>query len=510
MQNKKIQQNSIALMLVIIFSKLAGMTRDVVLANYYGTSNISDAYLIAASVPTLLFYFIGHSLATSYLPVYNQVKSEQGLTEAQKFSNNILTISLLICAVLVLCIGFFPTALVRLFATGFDSETTHITSTLIRISATSLFFMTIVSIFTGFLHSKAMFLAPAAVSIPRNFAIVVSVVIAYYTNFKVLGAGLLLAYIFEFLFLLPFVKKQGYKYRITLDYKSPYVKQTLNMVLPILFSVAVSQINKVIDRSIASTVIEGGISALSYASIINSAVSEIIVTGILSILFASCSKWVAEGKHQKVKEELSNTINNIIFFLTPAMVGVILLAAPIVQTIFSRGKFDETSLRLTAISLCGYTVGMLPMAIRDTLVKVFYAYKDTKTTTIVSTISIVINIVLNLILYRFWGVFGLALATSISITVNAITLYIILKRKISDFGFKSSINVFLKSIFSSALMGIVVVYLMKIFSARIANSFLGLIISVFCGVLCYMLISLCVKNKPIMDVIKKIKKQKTI
>ena len=80
------------LMGVIVVSKLVGMLRDVVLANYFGTSNVSDAYLIAASVPTLIFYFIGHSISTAYIPMYNKVKAEKGEKSAQKYSNNLLNL----------------------------------------------------------------------------------------------------------------------------------------------------------------------------------------------------------------------------------------------------------------------------------------------------------------------------------------------------------------------------------------------------------------------------------
>jgi putative peptidoglycan lipid II flippase len=65
------------------------------------------------------------------------------------------------------------------------------------------------------------------------------------------------------------------------------MKDTMSMVVPIIIGIGVSQINKIIDRSVASTVIVGGVSALSYASIINTAIQEILVTSIITMLFAS-------------------------------------------------------------------------------------------------------------------------------------------------------------------------------------------------------------------------------
>ena len=96
----------------------------------------------------------------------------------------------------------------------------------------------------------------------------------------------------------------------------------------------------------ASILIIGGVSALSYASIINNAVQEVLVTGIITILFASCSELVAQGKHLEVKKKLSNTIDTMICLLIPASIGVIFLAEPIVKVILGRGNFDGNSIAL--------------------------------------------------------------------------------------------------------------------------------------------------------------------
>ena len=95
MKLAKIKQSVPMLMSVIIIAKLVGMLREVVLANYFGTSNISDAYLIASTVPTLLFYFIGHSISTAYIPIYNKAKNDGGERRGIKYTNHIVNISMI-------------------------------------------------------------------------------------------------------------------------------------------------------------------------------------------------------------------------------------------------------------------------------------------------------------------------------------------------------------------------------------------------------------------------------
>ncbi len=498
------KKNSVPfLMIVIVVSKLIGMLRDVVLANYFGTSNVSDAYLIAASVPTLIFYFIGHSISTAYIPMYNKVKAEKDEKSAQKFSNNLLNLGLLISTVIVVFLVLVPQVAVKLFATGFDAETAEIASSLIRISSPSIYLMTIVSIFTGFLQANKSFLAPAAVSVPRNFAIVISIVAAASFGTNYLGVGLLVAYIFEFLFLVPFVLKKHYRYSPKISFRDENLKQTAYIILPILLGMCVSQINKIIDKSLASTVVEGGISALSYASIINSAVQEVLVTGIITVLFASCAELVAQEKHKEVKAKLSTTINALLYLLLPASVGVIILAEPVVKVILCRGSFDERSIALTSGALCAYTVGLCFLAVRDTLVKVFYAYKDTKTTTITSTLAIVLKIVISFPLAKAWGINGLAIATSISAIFNSIILYILLRKKIGDFGTKRLFNVGVKSIISAAAMAGTILVAREPLQLLISNELISLLFLVGLGAFVYFVMGLILRVEPIMTVIKR-------
>lgn len=453
MKRSKMRSNGISLMAVILISKVIGMARDVVLANYFGTTRISDAFLIALTIPTTLFAVIGHGLSTAYIPMYNKVRVEDGEQKAMGFSNNLLNISLLLCGIIAAVLVVFPKPVVRIFAAGFDEATANIAIRLIRISAASIFLMCIVNICGGYLQANKNFLAPAAISLPRNFAIVVSIVLAASLGTDLLAWGLLAAYVLEFLFLLPFLLRKGYRFQPGINLKDENLKETLYVVAPIVVGVCVGQVNKIVDRSMASTIIEGGISALTYASIINNAIQEVLVTGIITILFASCAELVARQEYGKVKAKLSGTIQIMLFLILPACIGVMVLAEPIVKLVLCRGEFDDRSLKMTVASLRCYTVGLLFLAVRDTLVKVFYAFKETKITTKVSITAILLNIVLNIALGKWIGLNGLALATSFSAVFSCVTLFVLLRKRIGDFGSSEIVQVFVKSLAGSLVIG---------------------------------------------------------
>jgi putative peptidoglycan lipid II flippase len=266
----------------------------------------------------------------------------------------------------------------------------------------------------------------------------------------------------------------------------------------------VSQINKIIDRSLASMVCEGGISALSYASIINNAVQEILVTGIITVLFSNCAAWVAKGEYDQVKAKLSNVLNVLIMVLLPATFGVIILSKPIVTLMLARGEFDSASIAMTSGALCFYTSGLLFLAVRDTLVKVFYAYKNTRTTTVVSIIAICVNIVFNFLLHSLIGLNGLALATAISAVFNAITLYILLRKQIGDFGLRVSIRTVAKSLLACVIMtALVLVVKSQIMDWPVL---LGLLLCVCVGIVSYFFIALLLRIDPLILILKKMKR----
>ena len=485
---------------IAIISKVVGIFREVVLANYFGTSNISDAYLIASSVPTLLFYFIGHSISTAYIPMYNKARLGGGERCGLLYTNRIINIALAISSLIVFLLFACPEVAVKIFALGFDDETTAITVRLIRINASSMFFMILISVLSGYLQANKNFVVPALMGLPRNGIIVISIIVAASFGLEYLGWGLVVSYIAELLLLLPFSFKKGYKYIPTMKISDSYVRDTGYVIIPILIGMCVSQINKIIDRSLASMVCEGGVSALTYASVINNAVQEVLVTGIITVLFSNCAAWVAKGEHDKVTVKLADVLNVFIMVLLPAAVGVIILSEPIVVLLLARGEFNSESVAMTAGALCFYTSGLFFLAVRDTLVKVFYAYQKTKTTTVVAIIAIGINIVLNLILYHFIGLNGLALATVISAVFNCLTLYILLRQQIGDFGLRLSAITAFKSLLSCVVMAIIVMVVkMKI---TLGAVWLDLALCTFVGMLSYFFVALLLRVEPLISILQ--------
>ena len=204
---KQICRSSTVLMILAVVVKVFGMLREVVLAGCFGTSYISDAYLIAASVPVLLFAFIGQALSTVFLPMYNKEKVNNGKEAADRYANNLLCISMLLATVLVIALVMFPGFFVKVFAIGFEQQASALAQKFIRSSAASLYFMVIISVWSGYLQTHENYVIPAAIAFPRNIIIIISVIAAASIDISLLGYGMLAAYVGEFLFLLPAIMR---------------------------------------------------------------------------------------------------------------------------------------------------------------------------------------------------------------------------------------------------------------------------------------------------------------
>ena len=197
---------------------------------------------------------------------------------------------------------------------------------------------------------------------------------------------------------------------------------------PIILGSSVAQMNVLVDRTLASQIVEGGISALNYGNNINLIALGIIVASISSVLFPRISKMAVENNIKEMKKYLSETITTINILVLPITVGYMIFAEPIVQLLFGRGEFSSQAVSLTSSALFFYSIGLVAKSQRDILSNVFYSLQDTKTPMLNASIALIINIVLNIVLSKYLGISGLALASSISLIFCSFLLFVSLRK----------------------------------------------------------------------------------
>lgn len=507
----KVAKATIGLMIATILAKVLGFGRELVLASSYGASMYSDAYLTAMNIPLVIFTIIGTTLGTVLIPMYFEVNSELGEKKALNFTNNIFNIVIVICILLAILGLIFTEPLVKIFAMGFEGQTLKIAIDFTRITIIGIVFTGLSYVMTSYLQINNNFTVPGLVSVPKNVIIITSIMLSVMYNPYIMIWGTLLGIATEFLFQLPFAIKSGYKYQPYINVKDKYIKKMLWLIGPVLIGVAVNQINTMVDRTLASTLVEGSISALNYANKLNGFVMALFITSVGAVIYPMLSKLSSEENKEKFTSSVVKSINSVILLVIPISIGAIVLATPIVKFLFQRGEFDARATNMTTIALIMYSIGMVAFGLRDILGKVFYALQDTKTPMINGVIAMSMNIVLNIILVRDLELAGLALATSISAIVCIFLLFGGLKKKIGYFGQDKIIKTTIKSIVSAIVMGIVTYFAYNIISKSLGLVFIkeaiSLIVSVGIGAITYGILVAVLKVEEINIIIDMVKKK---
>ncbi len=243
---------------------------------------------------------------------------------------------------------------------------------------------------------------------------------------------------------------------MSISLKDENIRQILYLVVPVFLGSYVNQINTVVNRTLASTLESGSITALDYANKLNVFAVGVIVISLSTVMYPILSKLASENNMKHFKQNISKSINIIIISMVPIMIMIMDLSTPIVRILFEKGSFDQRATYLTSTALFYYSIGIVAYGLNDILSKAFYSLQDTKTPVKNATISVIINVFLSIVLVKYMGIGGLALAGSISAIVSTILLFVSLRKKIGQIGLKNILVIFTKVILSSVIMGIVI------------------------------------------------------
>ncbi|MDN7241680.1 murein biosynthesis integral membrane protein MurJ [Planococcus sp. N028] len=472
------------IMILTAISQIFGFAKGLTLAYFYGTSSISDVYLVTLTITGVLFIVIATGISTGYIPLLSDLIQNVNSHEGLRFTNNLINL-LLVFSTIVIVLGIiFAEVIIKIVFSGFDQNSLSMAILFTRISFTSIYFTIMIRIFKAFLQVYDSFFISTMIGIPVSMVVIVSIALSYSSNVVVIIIGYVLATFIQFLILLMHAYRKGYRYKFVLDLKDKNIRKIIIIAIPVIIGTSVEQINTVVDRSIASHISIGGISALEYANALNGFVLAVVVASIYTVLFPLLSKKAANSDIVGLKLVLSDVIIGLMVLVIPATIGFITLSEQIVTMLYGRGAFDKEAIIMTANALFYYSIGLIGYALRDVVISVFYSLHDSKTPMINAAIAMVMNIILNIILSKYMGISGLALATSISAILCTALLIRSLKLKIGSLGFKNILVAFIKIIIASIIMGFIVKVLFS-FLLLYINSNFSLIVAITISALSY-------------------------
>jgi len=494
----KIVKYAGTVIMATIFCRVLGLGREIIISNRFGAGLETDAFFIAFMIPNLLrSFFAEGALNSAFIPIFADYLTNQDRKKAEYFASNVLNI-LIIILIIVVILGIWGAPwLINIIAIGFKSNIYkyQLAINLTRIMFPYIAFVAVAALFMGILNSYNHFLIPALSPAMLNISIIIfALALSFKYGIFCIAWGVILGGIGQALIQIPPLIRKKIKYSFVIDYNDPGTKKLLKLLVPAMIGLAVTQINVIVDKTLASTLIDGSISALYYANRLVQFPLGVFGIAISIAIFPTLSKQTAKNNITELKKSLLFGLRILLFFTLPSAMGLIVLKDSLIRLIYEHGIFTQMATHMTASALLYYAIGLFAYTCVRLITISFYALKDAKTPVKIGIYIVFLNIVLDLILIRYLAHSGLALATSVAAIINLIILLKFLQDKIGNLGLRSQTSFLIKIIISSIGLGIVCILVENYFGKILDlndkyNQIIQVTASIFSGGLVYFMIS---------------------
>ncbi|MCL6416193.1 murein biosynthesis integral membrane protein MurJ [Aestuariirhabdus sp. Z084] len=417
-----------------MLSRVLGLVRDVVIANYFGSKAEADAFFVAFKIPNFLRrLFAEGAFAQAFVPVLSEYRSQQGRPQVKELVD---AVAGSLGGVLLTITGIGVVAaplLIMLFAPGFHDlpEKLNLAGEMLRITFPYLLLISLTAFCGSILNSYGRFAVPAFTPVLLNLSLIAATLFfssMFDQPVMALAWGVFAAGVAQLLFQLPFLWRLGLLPRPRLRPQHEGVRRIMTLMLPALFGVSVSQINLLLDTVLASFLQTGSISWLYYSDRLSELPLGVFGIAIGTVILPSLSRRQAENQPQAFSKTLDWALRLVLLIGLPSAVALFVLAEPLIATIFHYGAMQDRDVLMASMSLRAYASGLLAFMMIKVLAPGYFARQDTKTPVKIAIKAMVANMVLNLILVWPLQHAGLALATSLSAFLSSALLFLGLRR----------------------------------------------------------------------------------
>ncbi|MCK5829219.1 MAG: murein biosynthesis integral membrane protein MurJ [Methylococcales bacterium] len=458
--SKQLLKSTAIVSSMTMISRILGFIRDMMFARIFGVDAGTDAFFVAFKIPNFLRrLFAEGAFSQAFVPVLSDYK-EQGSKQALKLFIDKTAGTLALILAIVTLIGIIASPIIiTLFAPGFSNEGKQydLAVQMLKITFPYLFFISSVAFAGGILNSHGKFAIPAFTPVFLNICMIAAAIWLsplMPDPIVALAWGVFAAGVVQLLFQFPALYKLGLLPKLKFGFKDPGVKRILKLMLPAIFGVSVTQINLLLDTIIASLLAAGSVSWLYYSDRLVEFPLGIFGIALATVILPSLSKNHAANDPIAFSKSLNWALRLVLLIGLPASIGLLMLAEPMLSTLFQYNEFSANDVHLAGKSLMAYSLGLLGFILVKVLVPGFSSRKDMKTPVRFGIYAMVANMGLNIVLAFPFAHAGLALATSLSAFFNAsLLLTKLIKDRIYKPG-KNWANFFVKIIFANEIMAL--------------------------------------------------------
>lgn len=410
-----------------LISRVLGFVRDMVVALLFGANAATDAFFVAFKIPNFFRRLSAEgAFSQAFVPVFAEYRAKRDVAALRDLVSHVAgSFGAVLLLITVLGISAAP-LVVLLFAPGFadDAERYQLASDMLRLTFPYLFFISLVALAAGILNSYQRFAVPAFTPVFLNLCLIgCAIWLGPHLDVPIMALawGALLAGVVQLAFQLPFLRRIGMLPRPRFSLRHEGVKKVINLMLPAILGSAVVQINLLLDTIIASFLIAGSVSWLFFSDRLVEFPLGIFGIAIATVILPSLSQKHAAQDRDAFSRNLDWGLRMSLLVALPAAIGLILLASPILTTLFQYGEFKPEDARMSSYSLIAYSIGLPGFILVKILAPAFFARHDTRTPVRIAIYAMLLNMVMNiafvllLLHIGFKGAHaGLALATGLA------------------------------------------------------------------------------------------------
>lgn len=429
--NRRIFAGIIIISSFTLLAKVASLTKELVIASQFGTSDALDAFLIALLLPSFAINVVAGSINSSLIPTFIQVRENEGSKAAQKLLSGMMTVSILMILIFTLFFAIVGTHLIPLIGSGFNQEKLSLTLTLFYCLLPILLFSGLAAIWASILNAGEIF---ALVAITPIIAPALTVVVLLLwgkaIGVYVLAMGTVGGFFLEAGLLFLGLKRRGFILRPRWFGFDPHIRQVLGQLAPMAAGAFLMGSTTLVDQAMAAMLGPGSVSALNYGNRIVTFLSGIMSLSMSMAIFPHFSQMVAVADWISVKHILRFYRRLILYVSIPVMIVLFLLSESLIQIIFERGAFTKADTSVVGAIQAMYTLQIAFYLLGILYVRLISAMKGNRVLMWSTMISLPTNIGLNYLLMTIMGISGIALSTSIVYASSFVFLHYMSSRMI--------------------------------------------------------------------------------
>jgi putative peptidoglycan lipid II flippase len=455
-------------------SRVLGMLREVVYADFMGNTWVASAFMLAFQVPNLFRRLLGEgALTAAFIPIFKQKEIKEGEPEMWRAANAV--ISGLMAAAGVLTVLIMAGISVALALRTFGEET-RLMLELLRFMFPYMLLVCLAAVFIGMANARGYFFVPALSAVALNVVMIASVLflaprmgVSLEQQIFGLAIGVLVAGLAQAFFQLPLLHRQGFRYRWVSPWRDPTVREVVRKMLPAAIGVAAFQLNVLITQCFSFWFDVTIVSTFQYAVRLMELPQGMFGISLATYLLPTLSGLASEKKYAEFRGTLRQGLSYLAFANLLAGAIALALAEPIVRLIFEHGQFDASATRRASLALAGLAPGLLLFSMVNILARAFFALDDIKTPMRISLYCLGLNL-----LFAFWLVqpyreAGLAVANSLSAAFNVALLLYALRRKLKRLELAEFIRALLVLVGVAVLAGGVAFWASHLWESRVGH-----------------------------------------